>query len=210
LKLRARWLLALALALVLVLVALAGLTFLDRAEEPLDVEASTDLCDTQGPDVRTAGVAFRSATSSAPDSSEEPTPALDDADLELAWSDEFDGGEVDLSSWSTRECWHDRPGFVNDSDAWLPYPATSANLSQADGVLRLKAVEDQVASQQGKVMSTAMLTTRERFDTFTHGVVEARLKVPTGRGLWPAFWLMATARTRAGGPRRARSTSSSS
>lgn len=38
---------------------------------------------------------------------------------------------------------------------------------------------------------SGIMTTYESFK-FTHGYVEARAKVPTGRGLWPAFWLLPT------------------
>jgi len=38
-------------------------------------------------------------------------------------------------------------------------------------------------------ITSARLTTQGRFST-TYGRVEARLKVPGGRGTWPAFWML--------------------
>ena len=37
--------------------------------------------------------------------------------------------------------------------------------------------------------TSARLLTRGRF-SFTYGVVEARIKVPFGQGIWPAFWML--------------------
>lgn len=42
-------------------------------------------------------------------------------------------------------------------------------------------------SKAGRDYTSAMLTTKGRF-TFTTGCLEARIKVPTGSGVWPAFW----------------------
>ena len=149
-----------------------------------------DICDTDQGDVAAVGAGVRPAAS--PGSAKQvPTPGeLSDQGFELTWSDEFEGDSLDERTWSTRECWNDSPGFVNDSQAWLPFPATSDNVVQREGVLRLQARKGEEATERGQVMTTAMLTTRERFDTFRHGVIEARMKIPTGRGLWPAFWLM--------------------
>jgi beta-glucanase (GH16 family) len=38
-------------------------------------------------------------------------------------------------------------------------------------------------------VTSARLTTRDRFTT-TFGRIEARIKVPGGRGTWPAFWML--------------------
>ena len=37
--------------------------------------------------------------------------------------------------------------------------------------------------------TSARLLTRGRF-SFTYGVVEARIKVPFGQGIWPAIWML--------------------
>jgi beta-glucanase (GH16 family) len=47
--------------------------------------------------------------------------------------------------------------------------------------------------------TSARLLTAERFSQ-TYGRFEARLKLPRGRGLWPAFWLLSDGHT-AGSPR---------
>lgn len=122
--------------------------------------------------------------------SPDPAPASLGGDWELAWSDEFDGTALDDDKWSTKEPWTGAPGFVNDSEAWLPHPATSANLVVGAGSVRIDARREELARDNGQVMTTAMLTSRGKYDSFTHGVIEARVRLPTGQGLWPAFWLL--------------------
>jgi beta-glucanase (GH16 family) len=41
----------------------------------------------------------------------------------------------------------------------------------------------------GKRYSSARITTTDRFE-IQHGVIQARLKVPSGQGIWPAFWML--------------------
>jgi beta-glucanase (GH16 family) len=56
----------------------------------------------------------------------------------------------------------------------------------ADGMLSITARRDSVA---GKQYSSARINTRDRF-AFRYGRVEARIRLPAGQGLWPAFWLL--------------------
>lgn len=130
-----------------------------------------------------------------------PAPALSGPALRLAWSDEFSQATVDSRRWSHREPWNNPPGFRNDSEGWLPFPATAANLSVSNGAASIRAVRDQVAINSGKVMTTAMLTSRDKYNSFTHGVVEARMRIPTGKGLWPQFWLLGNGTAHDGWPK---------
>ena len=134
-----------------------------------------------------------------PSSGLNPTPPL--PGVTLAWSDEFDGSAIDTSKWSNKEPWQSGPGFANDSEAWLPNPATSTNLTVANGTLSLKARREALATNNGRVMTTAMMTSRDKYNTFTHGVIEARVKLPTGKGLWPAFWLLGNGTGASGWPK---------
>lgn len=66
------------------------------------------------------------------------------------------------------------------------YTGDRAN-SRLDGNGRL-VIE---ARRTGGTITSARLTTRGRF-SFTHGLLEARIAVPRGTGLHPAFWLLGT------------------
>ena len=64
--------------------------------------------------------------------------------------------------------------------------------SEGNGILRLTASE----YSDGKYKTTKSITTGEKM-TFKYGYLEIRAKVPTGKGVWPGFWLKSD--TTAGG-----------
>jgi len=69
------------------------------------------------------------------------------------------------------------------------------NVTVADGILSLTAARFGKGFTSGQVHTGGNLlfggSTPPRF-TFKFGYLEARLRVPTGHGLWPVFWLMPT------------------
>jgi|CXWL01.1.fsa_nt_gi beta-glucanase (GH16 family) len=80
------------------------------------------------------------------------------------------------------------PGFRGTSRRSLGF----APFAIADGVLRISA--DRVPRQTARRMwgyrySSGMINTRESFAQ-TYGYFEMRARLPEGRGLWPAFWLL--------------------
>ncbi len=96
----------------------------------------------------------------------------------LVWSDEFDGEGLDASKWS-----HLRSGYHNNEQAYYsPSHATVSN-----GSLTLLA--ERKPSPDGKPYTSGAVTTKGKFSQ-AFGRFEARMKLPVGRGYWPAFWLM--------------------
>ncbi len=95
---------------------------------------------------------------------------------ELTFSDEFDGAEVDQSKWEvlTRKDSHN-----NEKQYYLPEQA-----SIVDGMLRITATDE---PYDGKAYRSARL---ESWFTQAYGRFEARAKIPTTKGIWPAFWLL--------------------
>ena len=74
------------------------------------------------------------------------------------------------------------PDFTS---ALADYATTPDVVRVVDGKLRLTAIK-----QPSGRWKSALLTTRNRL-TFQYGKVEARIKLPSARGAFPAFWLMA-------------------
>ena len=115
----------------------------------------------------------------------------------LTWSDEFDGPAgtapdpqvwgYDLGDGSANGL----TGWGNDELQW--YTDEPANVAlDGDGHLVISAAEatGDLECYYGPCQYTsARLLTKDRF-TFQHGYLEARLQVPPGFGLWPAFWLL--------------------
>lgn len=103
----------------------------------------------------------------------------------LVWADEFDGPEgspPDPTRWT-----HDVGG-----DGWgnqqLEYNTDRTENADLDGngFLRIRAREE---AFEGNAYTSARIKTQGLFTT-TYGRVEARIRAPSGRGIWPAFWML--------------------
>lgn len=113
----------------------------------------------------------------------------------LVWNDEFDGpagAPPDLQKWQPAI---GGQGWGNQE--WEYYTGHAENAA-LDGngalVITARAVPDPASSGldcwYGPCRYTsARLLTRERFE-FTYGWVEARIRLPGGQGVWPAFWIL--------------------
>lgn len=95
------------------------------------------------------------------------------------WHDEFDGTAIDSSKWNF-EIGTGNNGWGNDEKEF--YTDRPENAYVKDGVLHVRAVKE---SCQGSDYTSARLVTKGKF-SFTYGIVEARIALPTGRGIWPA------------------------
>ena len=118
---------------------------------------------------------------SEPYSPPEPEPM----DLTLIWQDEFNGSEDDLpddSKWSFDIGGH---GWGNEQ---LEYDTGRADNVSLDGQghLRIIAREE---SFGGNAYTSGRIKTQGKF-AHAYGRFEARIQLPVGQGLWPAFWLL--------------------
>lgn len=105
--------------------------------------------------------------------------------LTLVWSDEFDAAQLDPESWYFEEgdgSQYGIPGWGNNELEW--YLPNSALLEH--GMLVITAREE---ASNGKNYTSARINTRDRF-AFRYGRIEARIRLPGGQGMWPAFWLL--------------------
>lgn len=108
---------------------------------------------------------------------------------QLIWSDEFnrpDGSSPDPSKWSFEL---GGSGFGNHE--LETYTARPVNAEQRDGHLVLTARKEDLAGPDGvaRHYTSARIRTQGHFAQ-AYGRFEARLQLPTGKGIWPAFWLL--------------------
>jgi beta-glucanase (GH16 family) len=117
----------------------------------------------------------------------------------LVWSDEFNnktGSAPDASVWGQDfgdGTANGIPGWGNDE---LEFYTTSTENASTDGEGNLQITAKET---DGSLMcyygpceyTSAKLLTKDRFEV-AYGRVEARIKVPKGAGLWPAFWMLGT------------------
>ncbi len=107
----------------------------------------------------------------------------------LAWSDEFDGPALqspDPAKWTFDVgTGPNRDGWGNSQ--WEYDTARPENASlDGNGNLAITAINE---SYVDKDYTSARLLTKGLFQQ-AYGRFEARIQLPRGRGLWPAFWLL--------------------
>jgi beta-glucanase (GH16 family) len=116
----------------------------------------------------------------------------------LVFADEFQGSSLDPHRWTTCYWWDDE-GCTNSGNDELEW-YLPANVSVGHGVLRLEARHSRVLGSDGveHPYTSGMVTTGRSHDDpsehprfgFRYGRVEARMRMPEGKGLWPALWLL--------------------
>ncbi|HYG97777.1 MAG TPA: glycoside hydrolase family 16 protein [Terriglobales bacterium] len=117
----------------------------------------------------------------------------------LTWSDEFNGpsGELpDASKWVI-----ETGGRGWGNNELETYTARTQNVHQADGKLVITALKEDFTGPDGiaRNYTSARLKTAGKFSQ-TYGRFEARIKIPRGQGIWPAFWMLGEDIATAGWP----------
>jgi beta-glucanase (GH16 family) len=118
----------------------------------------------------------------------------------LVWSDEFDGAALDASSWTaeTGDGSPQNPGWGNAESEY--YTSRPENLSIAgNGPQRVLRISARSERYGGRYYTSARIKTQGK-RSFQFGRVEARIRLPQGRGMWPAFWMMGDDISSAGWP----------
>ncbi len=114
---------------------------------------------------------------------------------QLLWADEFDGQTLDGSKWEFQNGVQDvyqndgktayGPMFWGNNE--LQYYTRDA-VTLAEGVMEITAAA-KGGLPDGREFTSARIATRDR-GYWTYGYFEARMKLPEGAGMWPAFWLL--------------------
>lgn len=146
----------------------------------------------------TFGCTSQGETSVNPNQAPPSRPLGKEGAWRLVFHDEFDGSELDRDKWVT--CyWWDNGGCTNEGNENLNWYRPE-NVLVEDGKLILRAEQTPIRSPDGDrfAYTSGMVTTGrntpdldvEPKAAFKHVYLEMRAKVPAGKGLWPAFWLL--------------------
>lgn len=100
------------------------------------------------------------------------------------WSDEFDyTGAPDPAKWG-----YDIGGSGWGNNELQYYTASTNNAHVANGKLTITAIKESIG---GMNYSSARIVTKNKGD-WLYGRFEIRAKLPSGRGTWPAIWMLPT------------------
>lgn len=101
----------------------------------------------------------------------------------LVWGDEFNDGKIDPKKW-TFDIGNGAGGWGNNELEY--YTDRPENVTEKDGKLVITARKE---NYQGFGYTSTRIKTKGLFSK-AYGKYEIRAKLPTGKGLWPAIWML--------------------
>ncbi len=99
----------------------------------------------------------------------------------LLWQDEFESDTLNTEKWNVE---FDNSGGGNNELQF--YTPRDTNIFVQDGKLVIRALEEEFGNRN---YTSAKITTKGIAD-WRYGRVEAKIRLPRGQGMWPAFWMM--------------------
>jgi beta-glucanase (GH16 family) len=99
---------------------------------------------------------------------------------ELVWSDDFDGSSLDLNKWvyEVKDVW-----FNNELQATTN---RRDNVTVTGGNLNIIAKPE---NYNNRTYTSGRIITKGKKD-FIYGRLDVRAKLPKGKGIWPAIWML--------------------
>ncbi|MDW3195500.1 MAG: glycoside hydrolase family 16 protein [Cytophagales bacterium] len=105
------------------------------------------------------------------------------AEWQLSWADEFDGTELNEDDWNRQIV---EAGHFNEE--WQRYTNSTNNAYIDEGVLVIKAIHESGTHGLDQYTSARLNTAGKQ--SWKYGKIAARMKLPYGQGIWPAFWML--------------------
>jgi beta-glucanase (GH16 family) len=127
-----------------------------------------------------------------PISQPSPTPEWEREGWTLVWQDEFSGEEIDTTKWV-----FDTGGHGWGNNEWQFYSDRPENARVEDGMLVIEVREEYFVRRN---YTSARIKT-QGLHAWTYGRFEARMRLPYGNGIWPAFWMLGVDIQEVGWPR---------
>jgi beta-glucanase (GH16 family) len=104
-------------------------------------------------------------------------------DYKLTWSDEFNGETIDENNWNMQVV---NAGRFNDE--WQRYTNSEKNAYIDNNCLVIKAIHESDVHGMNQYTSARLNTANKQ--AWKYGKIVARIKLPFGAGIWPAFWML--------------------
>lgn len=103
------------------------------------------------------------------------------AQYSLYWHDEFEEAQINPNYWT-----HEIGGGGWGNNELQYYTNSLSNSFIENGLLKIQAKSEAIFANQ---YSSARIISKDKFE-FRYGRIEARMKIPMGQGIWPAFWML--------------------
>ena len=115
------------------------------------------------------------------------THAAQPTNWKLVWSDEFDGPTLDYSKWGVEV-----NAYGGGNNELQIYSDRLKNVRLEKGHLIIEAHKDGYAEAgTRRDYSSGRIRTKHRGD-WRYGRIDVRAKLPVGKGIWPAIWMLPT------------------
>ena len=126
------------------------------------------------------------ATWTSSRSSPTAAPVESPTEWSLIWSEEFNGPRLESINWS-----FDIGGNGWGNNELQTYTSRETNAYIHQGSLVIKALKESHTGpdKANRAYTSARLLSKKKFAQ-AYGRFEARVKIPQGQGIWPAFWLL--------------------
>nr|5WUT_A Chain A, ULam111 [Flavobacterium sp.]5WUT_B Chain B, ULam111 [Flavobacterium sp.] len=98
----------------------------------------------------------------------------------LVWEEHFNGKELDTKNWNF-ELGDGCPNCGWGNSERQLYTKTNHKMENGKLVI--------TAKKEGTQYTSTRITTQGKKE-FQYGYIEARAKLPVGKGIWPAFWML--------------------
>ena len=109
------------------------------------------------------------------------------AEWQLVWSDEFNSSKLDYSKWNVSV-----DAFGGGNQELQLYTDRPKNVRLENGKLVIEAHRDNPNIQgTQRQFSSGKIRTKHRGD-WSYAKIEIRAKLPIGKGIWPAIWMLPT------------------
>ena len=116
----------------------------------------------------------------------------------LMFEDEFDGADLDQNKWTTCYWWAIEGCTIASNNELEWYQPENVFIDE--GILFLQARKGETQAPDGRLFpyTSGLVTTGKQVSDnsiphnfiFQYGYAEIRAQVPSGQGVWPAFWLL--------------------
>lgn len=103
----------------------------------------------------------------------------------LAWADEYDQDTLNSNNWNFQV---EEAGRFNEE--WQRYTNSTNNAYIENNQLVIKAIHESETHGLDQYTSARLNTAKKQ--SWKYGKIAARIKLPHGKGIWPAFWMLGT------------------